>query len=73
MAAPDAINRVASHRPRTVVASTSKPSTPAISATRRTVRAGSTALLVEKLTANEDDGIWRLMVVLFGYRFDVRG
>jgi len=30
------------------------------------MRAGSTALLVEKLTANEDEGIRRVMEALFG-------
>src|SRR5215212_1776315 len=66
LAAPDAANRAASHAPRAVVASTSKPSALDREASRCVIRADSTTLRVEKLTANEDDGTWRDMVVLSG-------
>src|SRR5215212_9236105 len=56
----------ASHRPSADVASTSNPSTPAWVATCCTIHPGNNALRVERVTAIEDEGIWRDMVALSG-------
>jgi hypothetical protein len=57
-------SRAASHRPSDDVASMSNPSTPAWVATCCTIHPGNNALRLEKVTAIEDEGIWRDMAAL---------